>query len=109
MFIYPAFADDTASVAAGGGNPIMSILPILLILVVFYFMVIRPQSTRIRAHSEMVKGLHKGDKVVTGGGIVATVVKLVGDEDVVLKLADGVEVTAVRSTIMSKRNTEQKK
>lgn len=106
MFISPAFADEAAGAAAQGGTGgIMSLLPILLVVIVFYFMVIRPQGQRIREHRAFIDGLKKGDKVVTGGGLVATIVRVpeTGDE-IVLKLADGVEVTAVRSTIISVRN-----
>lgn len=109
MFITPAFAQDAAASMADAPNPIVSMAPIFLIIIVFYFMVIRPQSKRIQEHRQMIQNLEKGAKVVTGGGFVATVVKLVGDNEVVLKLADGVEVTAIRSTIMSIRTSEQKK
>ena len=109
MFITPAFAKDAASAVADAPNPIVSMAPIFLIIIVFYFMVIRPQSKRIQEHRQMVQALEKGTKVITGGGLVATVVKLTGDNEVVLKLADGVEVTAVRSTIMSVYKPEEKK
>jgi preprotein translocase subunit YajC len=66
--------------------------------------VLRPQSKRFQDHRAMIMNLQKGDKVVTGGGIVATVVKLVGDDEVVLKISNDVEVTALRSTIMMLRN-----
>ena len=82
----------------------MSMLPILLILVVFYFMVIRPQNQRLIAHRNMIGALQKGDKVVTAGGLLATVKKIVSDDEVVLELADGVQVHAVRSTIMTVRS-----
>ena len=103
MFISPAFAQDATDAAAAAPNPLMSMLPILLIVIVFYFMVIRPQSKRIQEHRNLIQNLQKGDKVVTGGGFIATVVKLSGDDEIILKLADGVEVTAVRSTIMAKK------
>lgn len=110
MMITPAFAEMTtatgeAAVKAGqDGNLLMSMLPILLILVVFFFMVIRPQNKRLQEHRNMINGLEKGDKVVTGGGLIATVKKTVNDEEVILELADGVQVHAVRSTIMAVRS-----
>jgi preprotein translocase subunit YajC len=115
MLISPAFADEVpgmtglTGMAAVGANPLVSMLPILLVIVVFYFMVIRPQTMRIQQHSKMIKSLEKGSKVVTGGGLVATVVKLVGEDEVVLRLAEGVDVTAIRSTIMMLRTPGQKK
>lgn len=110
MFISPAFAETTAALpsateaALGGGNPFTSLLPIVLILAVFYFLVIRPQNKRFQEHRAMVSNLQKGDKVVTGGGLIATVKKTLEDDEVVLELADGVQVHAVRSTIMAVRS-----
>jgi preprotein translocase subunit YajC len=102
MFISPAFADDgVAAMATGSGGGIMQVVPLLLIVVVFYFMVLRPQTKRFQDHRKMVEGLKSGDKVVTGGGLVAKVVKLQGDDEVVLEIANGVQVTAVRTTIMT--------
>ena len=91
MFITPAFAEATTETAveaaAGGGSLLLSMLPIFLILAVFYFLVIRPQNKRLHEHRDMVSNLQKGDRVVTGGGIVATVKKTGGDDEVVLEVA----------------------
>jgi preprotein translocase subunit YajC len=109
MFITPAFADTVAAGAAsaaptGSAGLLASpLVPLVLVMIVFYFMVISPQNKRARAHRDLIKGLEKGDKVVTGGGLIATVKKVVSDEEVVLELADGVQVHALRSTIMAKR------
>ena len=108
MFITPAFAEATTGTAAeaavGGGNMLMSMLPIFLILAVFYFLVIRPQNKRLQEHRSMVSNLQKGDRVVTGGGIVATVKKTGGDDEVVLEVSEGVHVRVLRSTIMMMRS-----
>jgi preprotein translocase subunit YajC len=103
MLISPAFAETVASTTAPDGNIFTSLLPILLILAVFFFLVIRPQNKRVQEHRNMVNALQKGDKVVTGGGLIATVKKVVSDDEVLLELAEGVEVLAVRSTIMTVR------
>jgi len=109
MFTTPAFAETATGLAApaeaalGSGNIFTSMLPILLVLAVFYLLVIRPQNKRLQNHRDMVNNLQKGDQVVTGGGLIATVRKTVGDDEVVLELADGVQVHAVRSTIMTVR------
>ena len=108
MIITPAFAQDaaaTATDAAATGAPgvLMSMLPLILILFVFYVMVIRPQNRRMQEHREMQKALAKGDMVVTAGGIVGKVTKLPNDEDVVVEIAPGVEVNVVRQTIMMKK------
>jgi preprotein translocase subunit YajC len=108
MFISPAFAETTTAAAdAAGGSIATSLIPIFLILGVFYFMIIRPQNKRIQEHRALVQNLQKGDTVVTGGGLIATVKKVVSDDEVVLELAQGVEARAVRSTIMTVRSKAQ--
>lgn len=107
MLISPAFAAEVSAAAPDAPSTLVSMLPILLVILVFYFLVVRPQSARIQAHRKMVDALKKGDKVVTGGGLVAMVVKLGDDGEIVLKLADGVEVTALRDTILSVRGADK--
>ncbi|MCK4946288.1 MAG: preprotein translocase subunit YajC [Alphaproteobacteria bacterium] len=104
MFISPAFAEATTETVAEGGSMLLSMVPILLILAVFYFMVIRPQNKRLQEHRRMVGGLQKGDKVVTGGGLIATVRRTVGSDEVILDIAEGVQIHALRSTIMMMRS-----
>jgi len=96
MLIATAYAQGTGS--AGGGDFLVQIMPLLLIFVVFYFLLIRPQQKKAKAHRDMVGGLQRGDKVITGGGLFATVSK-VEDEVLVLEIADGVRVKAARNTI----------
>ncbi|MBT05564.1 MAG: preprotein translocase subunit YajC [Rhodospirillaceae bacterium] len=96
MLISAAYAQEAGS--AGGGDFFVQIMPLLLIFVVFYFLLIRPQQKKMKAHRDMVGGLQRGDKVITGGGLFATVSKV--EEDVlVLEIADGVRVKAARNTI----------
>lgn len=107
MFITPAFAEsatETAAAATPGAGILTSMLPIFLILAVFYVVVIRPQNKRLQEHRNMINNLQKGDKVITAGGLIATVKKTVGDDEVVLELAEGVQVNAIRSTIMTVRS-----
>lgn len=106
MFISPAFAQEaTDAAAATAAQPgiLMSMLPLILILFIFYIMVIRPQNKRMSEHRAMLQALAKGDKVVTAGGIVGTVVKLVNDDEVTVEIANGVQVDVVRHTIMMKK------
>lgn len=98
-----ATSSVAGAVPAAGFDP-SSLLPILLVIGVFYLMVIRPQNKRAQDHEQMVKALQKGDKVVTGGGLIATVHKIVSDDEVVLELAEGVQVRALRATIMAKKD-----
>lgn len=112
MFITPAWAQDAADAAskASGSGGFMDfigpIAPILLVFFIFYIVVIRPQNRRMVEHRKSLDNLQKGDKVVTGGGVVATVRKLHGDEEIELEIAPGVIVTALRGTLMSIRETK---
>lgn len=110
LFISPAYAEASTAAAAAspsGGDFLMSLLPIFLIILVFYFMVIRPQNRRFQEHKNMVNALQKGDKVVTAGGLIATVKKAAeGADEITLELSPGVEVHAVRSTIMTIRKKD---
>lgn len=113
MFITPAMAADTATTASAvtaaaadpsAGFSLLSYLPMLLVIVIFYIVVIRPQNKRAAEHRSMITALQKGDKVITGGGLIAKVSKVVSDEEVVLELAEGVHVHALRATIMMKKD-----
>jgi preprotein translocase subunit YajC len=79
----------------------MQFLPLVLIFVVFYFLLIRPQQKRAKEHKAMLTALRRGDRVVTGGGIIGTVAKVVGDDEVAIDIAEGTRVRVVRSTITS--------
>lgn len=85
--------------SAGAGFDIMQFVPILLIFAIFYFLILRPQQKKARAHQEMVKGLSRGDKVLTAGGILGSVDKVLSDTEISVEIADGVKVRVLRSTI----------
>ena len=112
MFISSAWAQG-ASTASGAPATFSDftgpIIPLILIFFVFYVMVIRPQNKRMQEHRVAIDNLQRGDKVVTGGGVLATVKKLHGDEEIELEIAPGVIVTALRSTIMSIRDSAAQK
>jgi preprotein translocase subunit YajC len=96
-----------APAAGAGGDPFMSalvqILPFFLILILFWFMIIRPQQKRMKTHREMISNLRRGDTVVTSGGLIGKI-RNVQDDEVKLELATGVEVRVVRGTIAEVRN-----
>ncbi|NBC34755.1 MAG: preprotein translocase subunit YajC [Alphaproteobacteria bacterium] len=98
MFISEAFAQ--AGGEAGTGEFLISLLPLILIFVVFYFLLIRPQQKRMKEHKEMLGALRRGDRVVTGGGIIGQVVK-VADDEATVEIGEGMRVKVVRSTIQS--------
>lgn len=92
---------QTASGQQGGGNMLVSFLPLALMFVIFYFLLIRPQQKRQKEHQTMLKALKKGDKVVTSGGIIGSVVG-VAEDKVVLKVGeDEVKLEFERSAVSS--------
>ena len=96
MFVTPAYA-QTAS--GGGSLDVFTILPLILIFVVFYFLMIRPQQKKVKEHKAMLGALRRGDRIVISGGIIGTVAKVPGDKDLVVEIADGVRVRVVRSMV----------
>jgi preprotein translocase subunit YajC len=97
MFISPAYAQGLA----GNADAMVQILPIVLIIVVMYFLLMRPQQQKAKQLREMLAALRRGDRVVTGGGIIGTIAKVVNEEEVLVEIADGVRVRVARSTIAS--------
>ena len=95
MFISPAYAQAFGDSA----NQLVQIAPFALILVVFYFFLIRPQQQKAKEHKTMLSALRRGDRVVTGGGIIGTIAKVVSDEEVLVEIAEGLRVRVLRSTI----------
>jgi preprotein translocase subunit YajC len=103
MLISPAYAQGLQGFL-GFSDPngmVTTILPMVLVLVVFYFLMIMPQQRKAKEHRNMLASLRRGDRVVTGGGIVGTVAKVVGDDEVLVDIADNVRVRVLRGTITS--------
>jgi preprotein translocase subunit YajC len=82
-----------------GANQLVQIAPFALILVFFYFFLIRPQQQKAKEHKTMLSALRRGDRVVTGGGIIGTIAKVVSDDEVLVEIAEGLRVRVLRSTI----------
>jgi preprotein translocase subunit YajC len=95
MLVSPAYAQAGG---APGGFDLISLMPLLLIFVVFYFLLIRPQQKKMKQHRDMVAGLKRGDRVLTAGGIIGSVVK-VEDAELLVEIAKDVRVRVARSTI----------
>jgi preprotein translocase subunit YajC len=101
MFVTPALAQASSPL---GDSPLTSMLiPMVLILVMMYFLLIRPQQKRMREHNDLVKNLRRGDTVVTSGGLVGKVTKVIDDEQIEVEVADGVRVRQVRSMVQGVR------
>ncbi|MFD1326946.1 preprotein translocase subunit YajC [Mycoplana ramosa] len=103
MFITEAFAQTAPAAAPGGTDLLMSVLPFLLIFVVMYFLIIRPQRAAAKRRDELLKNIRRGDQVVTGGGIVGKVTKVIDDKELEVELAEGVKVRVVRGGISEVR------
>lgn len=99
MFVTPAYAQGSGVV---GPDMLVSILPFVLIFVIMYFLIIRPQRTQIKKRGEMLSAVRRGDTVVTGGGFIGKVTKA-GDTELEIDLGGGNKVTALRSTLMDVR------
>jgi preprotein translocase subunit YajC len=102
MLITPAFAQGT-SLFGGGGDMLTSFLPLVLIFVIFYFLMIRPQQQKAKQHQEMIKNVRRGDTVVTSGGLIGKVTKVIDDDQVEVELADGVRVRQIRQMLTDVR------
>ena len=106
MFISPAFAQGGSLFGFGGGggdNMLVSLLPFVLIFVIMYFLILRPQQKRQKQHADMVKNVRRGDTVVTSGGLVGKVTKVIDDEKVEVEVASDVRVVQMRSMLADER------
>lgn len=95
MFISPAYAQG----AGGDMGALGSFLPLILIFVVFYFLLIRPQQKKQKAHRELLEALHRGDRIVTAGGLVGTITKVVNESELAVEIAEGVKVRVMRGMV----------
>ncbi len=104
MWISQALAQTTDGAPAnnqstGGSGALMQFLPLILIFVIFYFLLIRPQQRKMREHRAMIAGLRRGDKVLTSGGLIGTVNKVVSDTEILLEIAENVRIRVARSAV----------
>ena len=97
MLISAAYAQGTG--IFDNQSALIQFLPLVLIFVVFYFLLIRPLQRKAKDHKPMLDALRRGDRVVTGGGIIGTVARVENPEEVTVDIADGVRVRVLRSTI----------
>ncbi len=101
MFITQAFAQ--AGGVPGTGDFIGMILPLVAIMGVFYFLLIRPQQRKVKEHQELLKKVVKGDTVITTGGLIGKVIKIVDDNELQVEVGDNVKVRLLRSGIADVR------
>jgi len=104
MFSSPAFAQGLFGGGAGGeGGMLMSLLPFLLIFVIMYFLILRPQQKRVKQHAEMVKNVRRGDTVVTNGGLIGKGTKVIDDDQIEIEIADDVRIRQMRQMVTDVR------
>ena len=84
-------------------------IPLILIFVIFYFFLIRPQQKRVREHKDMVKNLKRGDEVITSGGIIGKVDRVYEDDKLEIEISEGVKVNVIKNTVQSHLKKEIKK
>lgn len=102
MLITPAYAQ--AADAAGASSFLINMLPFIAIFAIMYFLIIRPQRQRMKQHQEMVANLRRGDTVVTSGGLIGKVSKVVDDTEVQVELSEGIKVRVVRAMVQEVRS-----
>lgn len=86
-------------------NPFIStFVPLLLLFGIFYFLLIRPQQQRVKAHQQMVEAVRRGDTVVTSGGLIGKVAKVKDDGEILVEIADNVQVRVLKSTLSEVRS-----
>lgn len=105
MFVTPAYAQ--AAGGAGAGDILTSLAPILILIVIFWLLIFRPQRKRMKQHQEMLAAVRRGDTVVTTGGLVGKVTKVVENEDLEVEISQGVKVKVVRSMISDVRSKSE--
>lgn len=104
MFITPAYAQ-----AGSPASPdfLMSLLPFVLIFAIMYFLIIRPQRQKMKQHQEMIANVRRGDTIVTAGGLIGKVAKVVDDAEIQVELAEGVKVRVSRAMIQEVRSKSE--
>ncbi|MDG2186672.1 MAG: preprotein translocase subunit YajC [Hyphomicrobiales bacterium] len=83
----------------GGGDIFLQLLPFILIFFIIYFLILRPQQKRVKAHKEMIDNLRKGDSIITQGGLVGKISKVTNDHEIEVEIADNVKVKVIRGMI----------
>lgn len=101
MFIAPAYAQAAGS--PGMGDLFGMVLPLVMIMVVFWFLLIRPQQRKMKEHQELLKKINRGDTVITNGGLIGRVVKIVDDSELQVEVGENVKVRILRSAVSDVR------
>ena len=100
MWVTPAYAQG---IGGGGSDLFVTMLPFLLIFVIMYFLIIRPQRQQAKQRDEMLKAIRRGDTVVTGGGVIGKVTKVIDEHELEIQIAKDVKVRAQRNLVADVR------
>ena len=92
-----------AAAQPGGGDVFLQLLPFILIFVIIYFLILRPQQKRVKAHKEMIDNLKKGDTVITQGGLVGKIYTILNENEIQIEISDNVKVKVIRGMISDTR------
>ncbi len=101
MFVTPAYAQ--AAGTPGMGDFVGMILPLVMIMVVFWFLLIRPQQRKLKEHQELLKKINRGDTIITSGGLIGRVTKVVDDHELQVEVGENVKVRILRSGVSDVR------
>ena len=104
MFVTPAYAQASGAGAGGMDAILINFVPIILMVAVFWFFLIRPQQKRAKEHAAMLSAITRGDTIVTTGGLVGKVTRAVDNEDLEVEIAQGVKVKVVRGMVSDVRS-----
>jgi preprotein translocase subunit YajC len=102
--ITPAYAQAGGG---GGGDLFVTLIPFVLIFVIMYVLIIRPQQRRVREHQDMLKNLRRGDQIVTSGGIIGKITKVGEEGDIEVEIADNVRVKLARGMVADVRSKSE--
>jgi preprotein translocase subunit YajC len=102
MFTSAAYAQGLFG-GVGGDSMIFQLLPFVMIFVIMYFLILRPQQKKVKTHQEMVKNVRRGDTVVTTGGLIGKVTKVIDDDQIEIEIADDVRIRQVRQMVTDVR------
>lgn len=105
MFSTAVYAQSGGGIAPSGG--LVDFLPIILIVVVFWFLILRPQNKKMKDHREMVNNVNRGDTVVTAGGLIGKVAKIKDDQEIEVDIAKDVRVRVLKSTLTDVRSKNE--
>jgi len=102
MFTSAAYAQGLFG-GGGGDSMIFQLLPFVMIFVIMYFLILRPQQKKVKTHQEMVKNVRRGDTVVTNGGLIGKVTKVIDDDQIEIEIADDVRIRQMRQMVTDVR------